>query len=59
MFNPEDYTEVKEKIAEYALEMVGEHEPHLLEETEKKINRISNAEELIKFLNYVNDLDLR
>jgi hypothetical protein len=59
LYNPEDYTAIKEKIANYALEMVGEHEPHLLEETEKKINRISSAEELIKFINYTNDLDLR
>jgi hypothetical protein len=27
----------------YGLDMVGEHEPYLLEETEKKLNRISNS----------------
>ena len=27
----------------YALDMVGEHEPHMLEDTEKKISRINNS----------------
>ena len=43
----------------YALDMVGEHEPHMLEDTEKKISRINNSQDLIKFLNYINDIDLR
>jgi len=41
-FNPHDYTKIKEIITDYALDMVGQHEPHLMESIENKINRISN-----------------
>lgn len=59
IFNPQSFLAIKEKVVAYALDMVGEHEPHMLEETEKKLNRINNPEDLLKFLNYINDLDLR
>ena len=31
MFNPQDYGSIKEEVSKYGLDMVGEHEPHLLE----------------------------
>jgi hypothetical protein len=43
IFNNQNFMGIKKKIMAYGLDMVGEHEPYLLEETEKKLNRISNS----------------
>lgn len=43
----------------YILDMIGEHEPHTYEQTQKKIKRLNNPEELLRYLVYINDLDAR
>jgi hypothetical protein len=41
------------------MDMVNIHEPHLSIDIEKKINRITNSDELIRFILHINDLDAR
>ena len=54
--NPLDFNNIKANIMEYILEMVGYHEPHSSEYTEKKLKRFNNPEELLRYLVLMNYL---